>query len=439
MQAIFKSYEEHFRALTNRQEALFDRYQFDSMIISSGLAQLQFSDDMEHPFKVNPYFKVWIPLAENPNCYLLLQRGLTPKLLYYKPVDYWSYWPNLPSENWINYFDCVNIESVQEVSKHLPTNSSQTVFIGEQHTLEPNWGIAQINPPQIIAYLDFYRGCKSEYEQLCIKEANRIGARGHQYAKQAFLEGASELEVHYAFLRGCITSEHQLPYDTIVGFDRHAAVLHYHQKDSENRNAKSMLIDAGAPYRGYASDITRTYSFDVEFTQLIEIFDKLQLAIIDNIKIGKCYGELHHQAHQKICQFMVDYEFVSCSLEQCLDFKLSKWFFPHGLGHFLGVQVHDKGGFLANDLGDILPKLADYPALRLNRVIEANQVFTIEPGFYFIDSLLTELKQSLYTRHINWKAVDYFKAFGGIRIEDNVLVTSTGTENFTRDALTADC
>jgi Xaa-Pro dipeptidase len=105
---------------------------------------------------------------------------------------------------------------------------------------------------------------------------------------------------------------------------------------------------------------------------------------------------------------------------------------PHGVGHLLGIQVHDVGGRMKNSTGEIQAPHSDYPTLRTTRMTEVGQVFTIEPGLYFIPVLLNPERGSARGRLINWDLVDTLSPLGGIRIEDNVLVTSTGVENLTR-------
>ncbi|MDG1165747.1 MAG: M24 family metallopeptidase, partial [Porticoccaceae bacterium] len=110
-------------------------------------------------------------------------------------------------------------------------------------------------------------------------------------------------------------------------------------------------------------------------------------------------------------------------------------FYPHGLGHHLGCNVHDKGGQLANPQGDILPPPEKYPKLRSGAPMVANQIHTVEPGLYFIPAYLEKLKAGEHANSINWSRVDEFVPYGGIRIEDNIVVHADGSlENLTRDA-----
>jgi Xaa-Pro dipeptidase len=100
----------------------------------------------------------------------------------------------------------------------------------------------------------------------------------------------------------------------------------------------------------------------------------------------------------------------------------------------LGIQVHDIGGFMVDESGSFLDPPSGHPFLRLTRTLEENMVLTIEPGVYVIDLLLENLRGTPAESHVNWDSVDWLRPFGGIRIEDNVRVTASGTENMTRDA-----
>ena len=107
---------------------------------------------------------------------------------------------------------------------------------------------------------------------------------------------------------------------------------------------------------------------------------------------------------------------------------------PHGIGHLLGIQVHDVAGFMENENGTTIDPPSGHPYLRLTRVLEEDMVLTIEPGLYIIDMLLDNLRGTPAESLVNWSAVDALRPFGGIRIEDNVRVLSDGCENLTRDA-----
>jgi Xaa-Pro dipeptidase len=116
---------------------------------------------------------------------------------------------------------------------------------------------------------------------------------------------------------------------------------------------------------------------------------------------------------------------------------VSSAFFPHGIGHLIGLQVHDVGGFAESDRGGTIPKPDGHPFLRLTRTLEPGMVVTIEPGLYFIDLLLEELRDKGLGPSVDWERVAAFKPFGGVRIEDDVACTAGEPQNLTRDAFAA--
>jgi Xaa-Pro dipeptidase len=218
--------------------------------------------------------------------------------------------------------------------------------------------------------------------------------------------------------------------------NNHGSVLHYTNLNREPPEAsRSFLIDAGAQVHGYASDITRTYAQDDRrFAELIERMDALQLNIIKMISVGLDYSSLHVDTHRMIAGLLVDAGIATGDADTLLSTGVTSAFFPHGLGHLLGIQVHDIGGFMADESGNVLDPPSGHPYLRLTRTLEENMVLTIEPGLYVIDMLLENLRGTAAENHVNWDGVDWLRPFGGIRIEDNVRVTATGAENLTRDA-----
>jgi Xaa-Pro dipeptidase len=118
--------------------------------------------------------------------------------------------------------------------------------------------------------------------------------------------------------------------------------------------------------------------------------------------------------------------------------RVTSVFFPHGIGHLLGLQVHDVAGLAADPSGTReAPRPEGHPFLRLTRTLEPGFVVTVEPGIYFIDLLLDEARADGRGRHIDWAAVERLKPFGGIRIEDDVACTPGTPENLTRDAFAA--
>jgi len=165
--------------------------------------------------------------------------------------------------------------------------------------------------------------------------------------------------------------------------------------------------------------------------------DAAQFAIVSKIRSGVDYSALHVDTHRVLAEVLVDAGIATGDPDTLLATGVTATFFPHGLGHLLGVQVHDVGGFMENESGTVIDPPSGHPFLRLTRVLDENMVLTIEPGIYAIDMLLEKLRGTPAESHVLWDGVDWLRPFGGIRIEDNVRVTADGCENLTRDAFAA--
>ena len=147
------------------------------------------------------------------------------------------------------------------------------------------------------------------------------------------------------------------------------------------------------------------------------------------------YLDLHVRAHVLIGDLLHRAGILKVSGEAAVAKGLTRPFFPHGLGHFLGIQVHDVAGRQADREGTLAPPPAEYPALRTTRTIEAGMLFTIEPGLYFIPMLLEAHREGANRADVDWDLVDRLTPFGGIRVEDDVWVGEDGVRNLTRPEL----
>src|SRR6202142_997841 len=293
-----------------------------------------------------------------------------------------------------------------------------------------------VNPPELLASLHFDRAVKTGYELECMRRASALGVRGHAAALAAFRRGASEYEVHMAYLAAGAQREEEMPYNNIVAYNEHAAVLHYQHLDRlPPPSLRSFLVDAGAQFRGYASDITRTYARSAgRFADLVQAVDKGQLALCGEIVAGADYRDVHLSAHRILGDVLHQVGLTKLPGQEALELGVTSVFFPHGIGHLLGLQVHDVRGVMGDLEGRERKRPEGHPYLRLTRMLEPGVVVTIEPGIYFIDSLLSAAHADERRAHIDWSVVDALRPYGGIRIEDNVATTATAPENLTRDA-----
>ena len=264
-------------------------------------------------------------------------------------------------------------------------------------------------------------------------EAARLGAIAHTAAEQAFREGLSEYHIHQRYCMSIQMVDAQLPYGNIVALNEHGAVLHYQAHEQKlPAERRSFLIDAGATVQGYACDITRTYA--AQFAQLIQAMDDVQQQLCSSVDAGLDYRDLHLRTHLDIAGILKDFEIINISPEDAVESGLSAVFYPHGLGHFLGIQTHDVAGLIADEQGTAIPRPEGHPFLRLTRTLEAGNVLTIEPGLYFIEPLLRKWRENGYLSAVNWEKVESLAPYGGVRIEDNVVVTDGVPRNLTREA-----
>ena len=425
----------HLHALGQRTDRSLEGAGFDALVIQAGSPPTQFLDDQDYPFKVNPHFKAWVPVVDNPRSVLVYRPASRPRLLFNQPDDYWHKPAPLPADPWTNAVDMVALPDPPRASDQWD-NLGRVAFIGPPGSFEAA-DPACVNHPDLLARLHYDRAVKTPYELECMRRANALGALGHRAALAAFRDGASEYTAHMRYLEACVQREEDMPYNNIVAYNENAAVLHYQHLARRSPLAlRSFLIDAGAQYRGYAADITRTYAASPgRFAELIEATNRAQLRLCDEIVDGKDYREVHLTAHRVLGDVMHEVGLTRVNGQSALEAGVTGAFFPHGIGHLLGLQVHDVGGVMGDLKGGERERPPGHPYLRLTRMLEPGVVVTVEPGIYFIDSLLRSAREDKKRSPlIDWEVVEELRPFGGIRIEDNVVATTGRPENMTRDA-----
>ncbi|MDO1529030.1 Xaa-Pro dipeptidase [Fulvimonas sp. R45] len=429
-------YPQHLATVRGHADHALALAGFDHLLVAAGTPPGKFLDDQDYPFVANPHFRHWLPLTDAPGSWIAYTPGAKPRLVFVQPRDYWHVVPEAPHGYWVEHFDVVIVRSAAEAVAQLPK--------GRNAVITPACpavdGVEANNPQAVLDCLHWHRSFKTPYELALMREANRIGARAHRAAEAAFRAGESEFGIHMAYLAAARQIDAELPYASIVGLNEHGAVLHYtHFDRTPPRGHRSFLIDAGASCAGYASDITRTYAADghAGFQALIDSMDVAQRGFAAKVRPGQSYPELHVHAHHVLAGVLREHGFIRMSAESAVESGVTGAFFPHGLGHSIGVQVHDVAGFQQSERGGSIPRPAGHPYLRTTRVLQPGMVVTIEPGLYFIDMLLAGLRDRPVAADIDWAKVDAFRPYGGIRIEDDVVCTDGEPENLTRDAFAA--
>ncbi|MET1255653.1 Xaa-Pro dipeptidase [Aliikangiella maris] len=429
-------YADHLTDLLARHRLLMQQNDLEYLVIPSGEPIRIYLDDMDYPFKSSFFFRTYLPLTELAFSYLIIGLNDKPTLVYYQPVDYWHKVASDPAGIWPEHFNIQVVADKNIVSQYFPLDSDKVAILGQATSLTNQLTQAKINPEQLLNAMFWQRAYKSEYEIGCLQLANERAVVAHQAAETAFRAGKSEQQIHLAYVEATGMLEHQMPYSNIVALNQNSAVLHYTDCEAQApQQSRSFLIDAGASVNGYHSDITRTYALENnEFADLIAAMEKIQLNCIESIQVGQKYLDLHVNTHLEIAKIIQQFGYVDMSPEAMVESGVTATFFPHGLGHLIGLQVHDIGGQFLNETGQLNPPPAAHPFLRCTRHMEAGMAFTIEPGLYFIESLLAEQYQGEHKKAFNWEKINVMKPFGGIRIEDNIVVTPDKVINLTRDA-----
>lgn len=412
----------------------------EGIALHAGSLRYFHRDDIELPFRPTAHFARFAPVP-GPGHALLVQPGRAPRLFLLAPRDYWCEAPARPEHPCWSALQVSEHESDEALRRAIGTLEGWA-YVGPDAAWAAGLGVAPaaIEPAPLLAALDWARGFKTEYEAECLREAARVAARGHEAVRRGVREGRSERELHAAYLEASGQLEHDTPYGNIIAWDERGAVLHYQTKRTSRPDpGQSFLIDAGGAAWGYASDVTRTYVLPgapAAWRELVARVHALQDDLVERVAPGLDYVALHARAEREIGAILCDVGLLRVGVEEALERALVRPFFPHGLGHHLGLQVHDVGGKQQDPQGTQVAAPERWPHLRTTRPLAERHLVTIEPGVYLIP-LLLEPHRARGEAGIDWGLVDALLPCGGVRVEDDVLVTAEGRENLTRPYIPA--
>ena len=450
-EAFAALYTDHLTHVQRGAEALLRAQGLAGMVIPSGAPKKKVElDDQYFPFRPSPHFVHWAPHLL-PHAALVVVPGERPRLLVERVTSFWERPAPLEWTGYLSSFDVTEVDEGVDLGNNRPRRG-RMAYVGDDHAEASRWGFgaADINPASVVigdlldnpeglvAGLHALRTRKTPYVVACLAEATARAARGHKAARAAFLESdVSELSLHLTYLEAVGADDPDTPYKGIVALGSNGAVLHHvaYGRAPSGRAEESLLVDAGASCLGYGSDITRTWvrgegGVVALFRALVGEVEAAQRRILAQIRVGLPYEDLHDASHHELAQALSAVGLLRGSADEAVAAGVTRAFFPHGLGHSLGLQVHDVG------CRPRAPK-PENPYLRHTSLIEEGQVFTIEPGLYFIDALLGKVRAGAAAGLVAWDVVDALSTFGGIRIEDNVVVQAGATpvRNLTRPHL----
>lgn len=275
---------------------------------------------------------------------------------------------------------------------------------------------------------------KTDWELDQLREAARVNNIAHRGVIEALEPGRFEYELKAVF------DYHQIrhglmqdAYNGIFASGKNSAILHYVENNRQIKDGDLFLIDAGFEYNGYASDFTRTYPANGSFTSIqsavYEAVLEAQKQVIEAAKPDIKMEDLHVLAARLMMQGLKEADIVSGEIDDLMKKDVFALFFPHGLGHFMGLDTHDVGGY---PQGVERIERPGIKYLRMRRTLQPGMVLTIEPGLYFVPALLKPaLEDDKISQFLNESKLQEMMDFGGVRIEDNLVITDDGYENLT--------
>jgi Xaa-Pro aminopeptidase len=406
--------------------------------------------DNAYAFRQNSNFLYYIGLAE-PDLAVLSYPEKDNDVLFSRPTTMDDIIWSGASEERMKMARQAGIETIEDISRlgvyltkaqsqrltihYLPPYQATSLFrIAELLVIEPSEvtvGVSQKLKEEVARQ----RNIKSDLEIREIENALRVTDHMHRRAMAVARPGIYEYEVAGEVQAAALRDNHQMAFPPIVTV--RGQVLHNHSYDNLLQDGQLMINDSGAETPGgYAADITRTFPVNGRFSpmqkDIYETVLAMQLGAIDIIKPGIPYRDVHLHACRILAKRMVALGLMKGDPAAAVEAGAHALFFPHGLGHMLGLDVHDM-----EDLGDIVgyPKGESRSSqfglrfLRMSRPLETGFVLTVEPGIYFIPALIDKWAQEkLHTDFIVYEKLAPYRNFGGCRIEDDVLVTATGAK-----------
>lgn len=307
-------------------------------------------------------------------------------------------WSGLPlsAAEALERYDVDNVLETTEVNATLANiaashgNNSTAFAIAEQVSEGTKFeGFSETNFNVLKGVIERTRVVKDSYEIALLRKANDISAKGHIAAIKASKSATNEREIEAAFIATCIANgAREQSYHPIVACGQNGATLHYGKNDEDlidpvtKRRKDNVLIDAGAEYRTYCADITRAFPLNGKFLpetrQIYEIVLRMQLECIDMLKEGVQWEDVHAHAHRVAIRGLLELGILRGSEDELFDKRISVAFFPHGLGHYLGMDTHDTGGNPNYEDTDTM-----FRYLRVRGRLPAGSVITVEPGVRF--------------------------------------------------------
>nr|XP_026493897.1 xaa-Pro dipeptidase [Vanessa tameamea] len=435
----------------NRQR-LAEKLQSGQVVVLQGGDSISHYDtDIEYVFRQEAYF-TWVCGVREPGCFFALdvKTGKAHLFVPRLPEEYEVWMGKLltPSEfkkiygvEEVHYVDELTdvLKSLKpDVLLTLSGPNSDSGLTAKEAVFE---GIDEFNVDNEILFpiIAELRVIKTPEEIEVMRYICKISSDAHKQVMLFTRPGLIEYQCESVFLDHCyrVGGCRHVSYTCICGSGHNGATLHYGHAAAPNakmvHDGDMCLFDMGGNYAGYAADITCSFPANGKFTDdqklIYEAVLKARDAVVREAKPGVLWTDMHLTANRAMLEHLKEGNLLKGDVEKMIEHGVNGILQPHGLGHLLGLDVHDVGGYLPH-----CPPRERGPLARLRtaRALQAGMVLTIEPGCYFIARLLDGAqKNPQQSQFFNWDRVNQFRGFGGVRIEDDVLITENGVENLT--------
>jgi Xaa-Pro dipeptidase len=421
------------------------------VLLQGGEQQTEYDTDRELLFMQESFFQYLFGVRE-PGFFGTVDVGSGRATLFMPRLpEAWGVWMGRihPPEHFRDVYEVDEVRYVDELPNVLGGRKPQKVLLlsgknadsGNMARPASFPGIDALPTDTALLYPELVeaRVRKTEAELAVLRYVNGVSSAAHVAVMQACRPGLMEYQLEALFLHEVYAKggARFTAYTCICGCGPRSSVLHYGHQGAPNdqplRDGDLFLNDSGAEYHGYASDITCSYPVNGRFTPeqraVYEAVLDANLAVQDAMKPGVPWPDMHRLSVRVLAERLRDMGLVKGSTDELLANHVPALFMPHGLGHLMGLDVHDCGGYPEG------VERIDEPgirSLRCGRALEEGMVITVEPGLYFIDALLEPALADPKMRPLlHEDRVRRFRGFGGVRIEDDVVVTTNGADNLT--------
>ncbi|PGH28189.1 hypothetical protein AJ80_00079 [Polytolypa hystricis UAMH7299] len=417
--------------------------------------------DQSRPFRQRRYF-FYLSGVDEADCHLTYDIRRDKLILFVPNFDVRrAIWmgPTLRPEDALSRYDVDGVEYFEALDQYLAhwsqNNPDPLIYVLHESQKPPAVFAVGLEPQydssKLLPAMDACRVIKDDHEIGLIKRANEVTTAAHTAVLQNVSRMQNEAEIHGTFLQTCVSQgAHSQAYEIIAASGENAATLHYTKNNELLKGRQLVCLDAGAEWNCYACDVTRTFPLSCQWPseearEIYEIVQLMQEECISRIKQGVRFRDLHLLAHDIAIEQLLRLGILRGTVDELRPTGVSMVFFPHGLGHHLGLEVHDVSPESINALQnnkeglqgenaveacmEFLTEMS--PCTQSAPTLKAGMVLTVEPGIYFSRLALKEAKRGFWKDLIDMDVVERYIPVGGVRIEDDILVTKDGYENLT--------